>query len=228
MALPGWFAVGEREVTDGGGGEHRLAAALRGRKRNRIEWPELERRSACTREKLGELALMIGKALEALNCADTQSARQRFLSFCHCQNWVERMADARPFASEGELFSMADECWAECNEPDYLEAFKAHPRIGDRKALAEKLAARVQQEQGQVSAAPESVIDALAEGNDTYFDRFGFIFIICATGKSAEHMLDQLRQRLGNDSDTELCIAAEQQRQIMRLRMQQFLEGSDG
>ena len=111
---------------------------------------------------------------------------------------------------------------------DYLEAFKAHPRIGDRKALAEKLAARVQQEQGQVSAAPDSVIDALAEGNDTYFDRFGYIFIICATGKSAEHMLDQLCQRLGNDRDTELRIAAEQQRQIMTLRMQQFLEGADG
>ena len=109
-----------------------------------------------------------------------------------------------------------------------MEAFKAHPRIGDREALAEKLAARVQQEQGQVSAAPDSVIDALAESNDTYFDRFGYIFIICATGKSAEHMLDQLRQRLGNDRDTELRIAAEQQRQIMTLRMQRFLEGADG
>ena len=171
---------------------------------------------------------MIGKALEALNCADTESAKQRFLGFCHCQKWAERMADARPFASEAALFSMADECWAECNEPDYLEAFKVHPRIGDRKALAEKLAARVQQEQGQVSAAPDSVIDALTEGNDTYFDRFGYIFIICATGKSAERMLDQLRQRLGNDRDTELRIAAEQQRQIMTLRMQQFLEGADG
>ena len=171
---------------------------------------------------------MIGKALEALNCADTESARQRFLSFCHCQRWVELMADSRPFASEAALFSRADECWAECNEPDYLEAFKVHPRIGDRKALAEKLAARVQQEQGQVIAAPDSVIDALTEGNDIYFARFGYIFIICATGKSAEHMLDQLRQRLGNDPDTELRIAAEQQRQIMTLRMQQFLEGSDG
>ena len=171
---------------------------------------------------------MIGKALEALNCADTESARQRFLSFCHCQKWVERMADARPFASEAALFSRADECWAEGNEPDYLEGFRGPPRIGDRKALAEKLAARVQQEQGQVNAAPESVIDAFAEGNDTYFDRFGYIFIICATGKSAEHMLDQLRQRLGNDPDTERRIAAEQQRQIMTLRMQQFLEGSDG
>ena len=122
---------------------------------------------------------MIGKALEALNCADTESAKQQFLSFCHCQKWAERMADARPFASEAALFSMADECWAERNEQDYLEAFKAHPRIGDRKALAEKLAARVQQEQGQVSAAPDSVIDALAEGNDTYFDRFA-IFLSSA------------------------------------------------
>ena len=171
---------------------------------------------------------MIGNALEALNCADTQSARQRFLGFCHCQKWVERMVDARPFASEAALFDMADECWAECDEQDYLEAFKAHPRIGDRKALAQKLAARVQKEQGQVSAAPDSVIDALAEGNDTYFDRFGYIFIICATGKSAEHMLDRLRQRLSNDRDTELRIAAEQQRLIMTLRMQQFMEGADG
>ena len=86
---------------------------------------------------------MMGTALEALNCADIQSARQRFLGFCHCQKWAERMADARPFASEAALFSMVDECWAERNQQDYLEAFKAHPRIGDRKALAEKLAARL-------------------------------------------------------------------------------------
>ena len=170
---------------------------------------------------------MIGKALETLNRADTKSARQQFLSFCHCQMWAERMAEARPFTSEAALFVVANGYWAECNESDCLEAFKAHPRIGDRKALTEKLAARVRLEQGQVSAAPEAVIDALAEGNDVYFDRFGYIFIICATGKSAEHMLDQLRQRLGNDPETELRVAAEQQRQIMTLRMEQFLEESD-
>lgn len=170
---------------------------------------------------------MIGKALETLNRADTKSAMQQFLSFCHCQMWAERMAEARPFTSEAALFVVANGYWAECNESDCLEAFKAHPRIGDRKALTEKLAARVRREQGQVSAAPEAVIDALAEGNDVYFDRFGYIFIICATGKSAEHMLDQLRQRLGNDPETELRVAAEQQRQIMTLRMEQFLEESD-
>ena len=111
---------------------------------------------------------------------------------------------------------------------DWLEAFAAHPRIGDREALRAKFAttaAWAGEEQRGAAAAPETTLDALAEGNRAYEEKFGYIFIVSASGKSADRMLELLRGRLANDPDTELVNASREQRAITRLRLEKLLEG---
>lgn len=127
------------------------------------------------------------------------------------------MAEARPFSAEKELFADADRIWAELSEEDWLEAFAAHPRIGARasgQAAAEQAGAR--------GASPET-LTALARANREYEERFGYIFIVCASGRSAEEMLDLCRRRLHNAPAEELKVAAEEQRKITRLRLEKML-----
>lgn len=141
---------------------------------------------------------------------------------CGAHRWVERMVALRPFGSDAALLRAAREAWFALGEADWLEAFSHHPRIGDRAALAARFPATHDlsaQEQSAVAAAHADVIDALAAGNDAYYARFGFIFIVCATGKGAEEMLALLRDRLPNDRATELKIAAEEQAKITALRL---------
>jgi len=133
------------------------------------------------------------------------------------------MMARRPFKSDARLLSAARIEWFGLTEPDWLEAFSHHPRIGDRAALAARFPATHDlsaKEQSGVGAARADVIDALARDNETYLERFGFIFIVCATGKSAEETLQRLRDRLSNDRATELRIAAEEQAKITALRLQ--------
>ena len=128
----------------------------------------------------------------------------------------------RPFGSDGALKTAARDEWLALGEADWLEAFSHHPKIGDRAALAARFPATHDlsaREQSGVNAAGADVIDELARANQTYLDRFGFIFIVCATGKSAVEMLQLLRDRLGNDRATELRIAAEEQAKITALRL---------
>jgi OHCU decarboxylase len=110
-------------------------------------------------------------------------------------------------------------------EPDWMEAFAAHPRIGERKASPANSASAAwsQQEQSSSALAPQPILDDLARGNSLYEERFGFTYIVCATGKSAEEMLAILGRRLKNDRQTELREAAEQQRQIMQIRLGKWL-----
>jgi len=137
------------------------------------------------------------------------------------------MTKARPFARVDQLLTKADSLWWSLSDEDWLEAFRAHPKIGERKAAtnqseqAQKWSA---QEQADTHGAAAETKAALAEGNRHYEDRFGFIFIICASGKSAEEMLASLNYRLQNDPETELVIAAEEQRKITRLRLEKVLE----
>jgi 2-oxo-4-hydroxy-4-carboxy-5-ureidoimidazoline decarboxylase len=167
-------------------------------------------------------------ALNWLNQECEPVALKRLLGFCHSRVWAQKMLAARPFDNVAMLLTAADRCWQECGREDYLEAFAAHPRIGDRQALAQKLASQVDREQGQVSTAPAAILDALAAANDRYYQRFGFIFIVCASGKSAQAMLDLLHQRLPNPPEQEMTLAAEEQRRITALRLQQWLEEFDG
>jgi OHCU decarboxylase len=136
------------------------------------------------------------------------------------------MIEARPFVSLEELLAKADSVWRSLSEDDWLEAFRAHPKIGQQKAAAAKSEqARnwSKQEQSGTAGAAIETRAALASRNQEYEERFGFIFIVCATGKSSEEMLAILNSRLQNDPGTELPVAAEEQRKITRLRLEKLL-----
>lgn len=136
------------------------------------------------------------------------------------------MIERRPFESTRALFDAAGEVWQSLTREDYLEAFAHHPRIGDslselakRFARTASMAAR---EQAKVAQADHETLSALRELNQRYFERFGYIFIVCATGKSASEMLELMRARLDNEPARELEIAAEEQAKITALRLAQL------
>jgi OHCU decarboxylase len=129
------------------------------------------------------------------------------------------MLERQPFATDIQLLEAADRLWWELSPADWREAFAAHPRIGEKSADR-----RANQEQSGVTGAPAESLARLASANREYEDRFGYIYIVCASGKTAAEMLEILESRLGNDAETELRIAAEQQSQITRLRLQKWLE----
>ncbi len=132
----------------------------------------------------------------------------------------------RPFESLAEMLEISDRIWEECDVDDYLEAFEGHPRIGDVESLAKKYANTkgwAGGEQKGVEGADASVIQRLADGNKSYEEKFGHIFIVCATGKSAAEMLALLEARMPNDLKTEVMVAAEEQNKITRIRLKKLL-----
>lgn len=133
---------------------------------------------------------------------------------CGAPRWVARMVARRPFATFAGLSAAADEVWAGLGHDDHRAAFAAHPRIGDRSGPA-----HARREQAGTASADDATLQALAEGNRAYEQRFGHVFLIRASGRSAEEMLSALRSRMANDPETELAVAAEQQRQITHLRL---------
>lgn len=146
---------------------------------------------------------------------------------CTSETWIKRMVAGRPYASAEEVRAAADENWKDLGAEDYLQAFEGHPKIGDVGSLKAKYANTKELaagEQSSVSAASDVVIQTLADGNTAYEEKFGFIFIVCATGKSAQQMSELLQARLPNDRDTELANAAEEQRKIFQLRLNKLLE----
>jgi OHCU decarboxylase len=167
------------------------------------------------------------RALRRLNQLPANVAEAEFLTCCGSTRWARQMADARPFANSEEVSARADAIWAALGEQDWLEAFRAHPKIGERKATAaqsHQAANWSAQEQSQAQEADDDVKTAIAARNATYENRFGFIFIICATGKSADEILTSLNQRLTNNIETELRIAAAEQQKITRLRLKKLLQ----
>jgi OHCU decarboxylase len=151
------------------------------------------------------------------------------IACCGSKRWAEAMVVLRPIAGVAELSEAADRVWSAMQEPDWLEAFACHPRIGERKPAlvaahaSEQSAAWSRQEQSSADDANQLVLVELAEDNRLYEQRFGFTYIVCGTGKSAIEMLTILKRRLASDRETELCEAAEQQRQIMQIRLGKWL-----
>jgi OHCU decarboxylase len=141
-------------------------------------------------------------------------SREDLLRCCGSTRWANEMTARRPFQDLEAMIAAADEIWGMLDPADWLEAFKAHPRIGER--TADQQAAR---EQSRVAGAGSVVQERLAQGNREYETRFGYIFIISAQGKSAEEMLDALERRLGNPAGDELKVAAAEQAKITRLRL---------
>jgi OHCU decarboxylase len=164
--------------------------------------------------------------LERLNALPAEDAAAELLTCCGSRRWAREMALRRPFASVDRLLAAADEAWWALDPADWDEAFAAHPRIGERKAApaqTERAAAWSRDEQSGAASAGEDVAAALAKGNAEYERRFGRIYIVCATGRSAEEMLAILRERLSNDPATELRVAAGEQATITRLRLVKLL-----
>ena len=166
--------------------------------------------------------------LETLNELPGDEAESLFLDCCGSRAWARRMTEARPFDDVGGLLLTAERIWKELSAADWLEAFAAHPKIGAKKAApaqAERAAEWSKGEQAGMDATTDTVREGLAEANRLYEEKFGHIYIVCATGRSAGEMLDICRQRLGNTAEPELSIAAEEQRKITEIRLRKLLNG---
>ncbi|HVQ42336.1 MAG TPA: 2-oxo-4-hydroxy-4-carboxy-5-ureidoimidazoline decarboxylase [Vicinamibacterales bacterium] len=157
-----------------------------------------------------------------LDEAAASEARVWLRRCCGSTRWVDGMLARRPFGSNVALLGAARVVWNALDENDWLEAFAHHPQIGARDPSAAPADTREtsQREQAGVADAPSGVRHALDEGNREYALKFGYIFIVCAAGRSAESMLTDLRRRLQHDAATEIQIAAEEQAQITALRLQ--------
>lgn len=166
--------------------------------------------------------------LDALPPAEAERA---LLACCGSRAWARRMAAARPFASAGTLLAAAEETWWSLDEADWREAFRAHPRIGEGAAEAgrtERERGWSSDEQAGVRTAGEATRAALAEGNRAYEARFGHVYLVCATGRSADELLSILRGRLENPPAAELRVAAGEQAKITALRLGKLLESLGG
>ena len=156
--------------------------------------------------------------LERLNSLPAADAEEDLLSACGSREWARRMAAARPFASADDVLAAAERTWIGLDREDWLEAFAAHPKIGGRAS------GEAATEQAGAAEASAETLQGLAAANREYEERFRHIFIVCATGKSAQEMLDLCRRRLHNDPREELAVAADEQRKITRLRLERWLQ----
>jgi 2-oxo-4-hydroxy-4-carboxy-5-ureidoimidazoline decarboxylase len=168
----------------------------------------------------------MSSATEKLNSLPTTEACEAFRGCCGAERWLQLMEKARPIVDATRLHAIADKVFDQLSPDDWLAAFACHPQIGDLDSLRMKFAGNRQWSHGEqqgVNAADEATISALAVGNAAYRNRFGYIFIVCATGKSAAEMLELLQARLANDPQIELSIAAAEQRKISHLRIDKLL-----
>lgn len=157
------------------------------------------------------------------NAMSADEARSAFLRCCGSTCWAEAMTAGRPYGAPADVLVAAEAAEATLTRGDWLEAFAAHPKIGDVGSLRAKFASTASwsaSEQQGMAEATDDVIAELADANRRYEERFGHIFIVCASGRSAEEMLGLLKQRLGNAPEVELAIAAEEQKKITRLRLE--------
>jgi 2-oxo-4-hydroxy-4-carboxy-5-ureidoimidazoline decarboxylase len=160
---------------------------------------------------------------QRLDLAAPDEARDLLRSCCGASAWIERMVARRPFGSHDALMAAAREEWFGLQRSDWLEAFGHHPKIGDCDSLRQRFARTAhlsEREQAGVDGASQDVLEALAAGNREYERRFGYIFIVCASGKSADGMLQLLRDRLPNSPEVEIIIAAAEQAKITELRLE--------
>jgi 2-oxo-4-hydroxy-4-carboxy-5-ureidoimidazoline decarboxylase len=166
-----------------------------------------------------------GSALR-LNALSREAAAEALARCCGAARWVEAMLARRPFASLSALLGAAAEVWAELGPEQMREAFAQHPEIGaNLDELRSKFAVTgdwARAEQAGAARASEATLLALRSGNRAYRARFGYSFIVCATGKSAGEMRDLLEARLGNPPELELGIAAAEQAKITQLRLEKL------
>jgi 2-oxo-4-hydroxy-4-carboxy-5-ureidoimidazoline decarboxylase len=164
--------------------------------------------------------------LARLNNLNQQTAQVEFLRCCGSLQWAQAMSARRPFQDEAQLFAAAEEIWRQLPPEEWREAFSHHPKIGDLDSLRQRFAATRQWSEGEqtgMQGATEETLAALAAGNAAYEKKFGYIFIVCATGKSADEMLAILQHRLPHAPAVEIKIAAEEQNMITKIRLEKLL-----
>lgn len=164
--------------------------------------------------------------LPELNQLPNSELKAALSACCGSTAWVTEMAKIFPVESKESLFEQAEVIWFGLTESDWREAFLHHPKIGDIDSLRQKFASTAvwaEGEQAGVSSASLSVLEMLAEGNQLYEEKFGYIFIVCATGKSADEMLELLETRLLNSPDEEIQIAMQEQNKITQIRLEKLL-----
>jgi allantoicase len=174
--------------------------------------------------------------LKWLNLLSPNEAAEELLKCCGSKRWASHMAKERPFTG-AELLTKATEIWWSLGPHDWLEAFRSHPKIGEsmRRVSSESQNESgdemprtwSEQEQAGVRHATQETMNSLVELNGRYETKFGHIFIVCATGKSSEEMLAILQDRLENDAERELHIAAVEQTKITELRLKKLLAMQD-
>ncbi|HMX78319.1 MAG TPA: 2-oxo-4-hydroxy-4-carboxy-5-ureidoimidazoline decarboxylase [Chitinophagaceae bacterium] len=165
--------------------------------------------------------------LHEFNTLPHESLIAELSKCCGARAWVQRMLPFIPADDLVELLEDAESQWWLCNEEDWKEAFTHHPKIGDLDSLKKKFANTAvwaSGEQSGVNTATDVILNALAEGNRLYEEKFGYIFIVCASGKSAEEMLGMLNERLKNNPEDEIRIAADEQNKITLLRLEKLLQ----
>lgn len=164
--------------------------------------------------------------LTELNALPLPQLLQELTRCCGSSRWVEEMTTIFPVRNELTLLTEAENIWDNCSEQDWKEAFTHHPKIGDIDSLKERFASTSQWAEGEqagVQKTTQQVLEELAEGNKEYEDKYGYIFIVCASGKSAEEMLSMLKLRLLNTPEDEMKIAMEEQDKITQLRLKKLL-----
>jgi 2-oxo-4-hydroxy-4-carboxy-5-ureidoimidazoline decarboxylase len=164
--------------------------------------------------------------LSELNAFPRYRAEGEFVKCCGSTAWVRTMTGRRPFANRERLLRAASEVWWRLDADDWMEAFRAHPRIGEQKAVAHAPAqaqAWSALEQSAMHRAGPAIITALEAANEEYLAKFGYIFIVCASGKGADEMLSILKSRLSNQPEAEIRVAAEEQDKITRLRLERLI-----
>ncbi len=169
----------------------------------------------------------MNKTLARWNLLDADSAAQEILPCCGSHAWAAGLTAKRPVQDETTLLAASSAVWLALPEQAWHEAFNSHPRIGEQKPQTHATAASLQasaQEQSTALSADEAAKMKLRESNKRYEEKFGRIFIVCASGRSAAEILRILEERMTNDTITELHEAAEQQRQITELRLRRWLE----
>jgi len=165
--------------------------------------------------------------LHELNTLPEEALREELTRCCGSSAWVNSMLPHFPVDDLVELLEEAEEQWFDCSADDWKEAFSHHPKIGDTDSLKKKFAdtaAWAGNEQSGVNSASDQTIEELAKYNKEYEEKFGYIFIVCATGKTADEMLALLKERLSHKPDYEVLIAAEEQIEITKLRLNKLLE----
>ncbi|WP_084956807.1 2-oxo-4-hydroxy-4-carboxy-5-ureidoimidazoline decarboxylase [Thermoactinospora rubra] len=162
------------------------------------------------------------EGLAAFNALSAADAERELLTCCASRAFARHVAALRPYRDLAQLTAAADSAVRELDWPDVLEALGAHPRIGERRAGADRESSWSRQEQ---SGVQDHVRAELAEGNRAYEARFGHVYLICATGLTGEEMLARLRERLGNDEEAERAVVRDELAKITRLRMAKLLGG---